>query len=151
MEKPFRPAEKPDGSVQICTNLMALNDLVQKEGYPSPIINDLIEKAYGSQWFTLIDLKDGYFQVEINEQDKEKTALKFDNLLYEWYRMPMGFKNAPSIFQKMMDKLLADMIGLGVEVYLDGIIIHAASRIEHEKLVYKVFTILDKNNLVINI
>ena len=47
-----------------------------------------------------------------------------------------------------MDKLLADMIGLGVEVYLDGIIIHAASRIEHEKLVYKVFTILDINNLI---
>lgn len=148
---PIRPVMKPDGTVRICTNLIALNDLVEKESYPTPIMNDLIEKVQGSQIFSLIDLKDGYFQVEISEEDRMKTAFKFDNMLFEWCRMPMGFKNAPSIFQKMMDKLLANVIGLGVEVYLDDIIIHAKSRIEHDKLLYKVFNTLETNNLFVNV
>lgn len=97
---PIRPVENPDGSIRICTNLIALNEIVESESYPTPIMSDLIEKVQGSNIFSLIDLKDGYFQIEIQEEDKEKTAFKFDNLLYEWNRMPMGFKNAPSIFQK---------------------------------------------------
>lgn len=148
---PMRPVRKPNGKIRICTNLIAVNEITEKEEYPTPIMNDLIEKVQGSDWFTVIDLKDGYFQVEIRECDKYKTAFKFDNLLYEWNRMPMGFKNAPSIFQKMMDKLLGDLSGKGVEVYLDDIVIHTKTRKEHEGLLREVFNRLRKNNLYINI
>lgn len=148
---PIRPVEKPDGSIRVCTNLIALNDLVRKENYPTPIMSDLIEKVQGSEWFTLIDLKDGYFQVEIKEEDKMKTAFKFENMVYEWNRMPMGFKNAPSIFQKMMDKLLADMSGNGVEVYLDDIVVHGKTRKIHDDLVEEVFKRLEMNNLFVNV
>lgn len=71
------------------------------ESYPTPIMSDLIEKVQGSNLFTLIDLKDGYFQIEIKEEDKHKTAFKFDNLLYEWNRMPMGFKTL-QVYSKIL-------------------------------------------------
>ncbi|KAI5152345.1 hypothetical protein ENBRE01_2758 [Enteropsectra breve] len=148
---PVRPVEKSDGSIRICTNLIALNDIVEKEDYPTPLMNDLIEKLQGSEWFTVVDLKDGYFQIEINEEDKEKTAFKFENLLYEWNRMPMGFKNAPSIFQKMMDELLGDLSGKGVEVYLDDIVIHAKSKKDHDMIVREVFKRLEESNLYVNV
>jgi hypothetical protein len=147
---PIRPVEKPDKSIRICTNLIALNDLVVKESYPTPIMSDLIEKVQGSKWFTLIDLKDGYFQIEIKEEHKFKTAFKFDNLIYEWNRMPMGYKNAPSIFQKLMDKILGDMSNKGVEVYLDDIIVHAKTRRKHDELVHEVFKRLNQSNLFVN-
>jgi hypothetical protein len=148
---PITPVEKPDKSIRICTNLIALNNIVEKEEYPTPIMNDLIEKVQGSEYFTVVDLKDGYFQIEIREEDKKKTAFKFDNQVYEWNRMPMGFKNAPSIFQKMMDKLLGDLSNKGVEVYLDDIIVHSKTREEHDKLVDEVFRRLEANNLYINV
>lgn len=148
---PIRPVEKPDKSIRICTNLITLNEIVTKKDYPTPIMNDLIEKTQGSKWFTVIDLKDGYFQIEIKEEDKRKTAFKFDNAVYEWARMPMGFKNAPSIFQKMMDNILGDLTGKGVEAYLDDIVVHAKTKEEHETLLFEVFKRLEENNLYINI
>ena len=57
----------------------------------------------------------------------------FKNWLYEWVRMPMGFKNAPAIFQRIMDTILKDMQGNGVEVYLNGIIIYDRTESEHGK------------------
>ncbi|KAI5153777.1 hypothetical protein ENBRE01_3245, partial [Enteropsectra breve] len=147
---PVRPVIKPDGSVRICTNLIALNDLVVKEEYPTPIMSDLVEKVQGSQYFTLIDLKDGYFQIEIIEEHKHKTAFKFDNLLYEWNRMPMGYKNAPSIFQRIMDHILGDLSDKGVEVYLDDIIIHAKNKESHDLILDEVLRRLESNNLYIN-
>lgn len=63
-------------------------------------MGDLIEKVQGSKLFTIIDLNDGSSPIEIAEEDKENTAFKFDNLLYEWSRMPKGFENG-AFFRKL--------------------------------------------------
>lgn len=148
---PMTPVLKPNGNVRICVNYIALNELVEKVNYETPIMDDLIEKVQGSQWLTVIDLKDGYFQIEIAERDRYKTAFKFDNMIYEWNRMPMGFTNAPGIFQEAMDKLFNDLTDQGVEVYLDDIVIYSKTKKEHERLLKEVFKRFERNNLYINI
>lgn len=66
---PIHPVVKPDGSVRICTNLIMLNSFVSSDLYTLPLMPDIIEKMQGSQFFTLVDLKDGYFQIPIKQED----------------------------------------------------------------------------------
>ncbi|KAI5149341.1 hypothetical protein ENBRE01_0846 [Enteropsectra breve] len=147
---PIRPVIKPDGSVRICTNLIMLNKLVISDPYSIPLMPDIIEKMQGARYFTLIDLKDGYFQIPIREQDRHKTAFKFEHSLYEWCRMPMGYKNAPALFQRIMDTILNDRLGRGVNVYLDDIVIYGKTKNEHDAITHWVFQRLKENNLIAN-
>ncbi len=75
---PIRALEKPDGGIRLVSNLMALNDIVEKDPYELASIRDVIRSTYGSKYFTVIDLKEGFYSVEIEETDKHKTAFKFN-------------------------------------------------------------------------
>jgi hypothetical protein len=147
---PIRPVIKPDESVRMCMNMMALNTLVEKDEEDIPRIEDILDKMQGNRYFTVIDLKEGYFQIRIAEQDKEKTAFEINDKKYEWNRMPMGFKNAPMIFQRIMKKELKELIHKGVEVYLDDIVIYSKDENEHDSILMKVMSILEEKNLKIN-
>lgn len=147
---PIRPVIKPDGSVRICTNLIMLNTLVKPDPYTIPLMTDIIERVQGAQFFTLIDLKDGYFQIAIREEDRHKTAFKFEHQLYEWCRMPMGYKNAPALFQRIMDIVLREHLNNGVSVYLDDIVIYGKTKEEHDRIVHFVFQQLKRYNLIVN-
>ncbi|KAI4293299.1 hypothetical protein PAPHI01_2573 [Pancytospora philotis] len=147
---PIRPVLKPDGSVRICTNLIKLNTLVAADPYTIPLMSAIIEKMQGARYFTLVDLKNGYFQIAIRDSDCHKTAFKFEHTLYEWSRMPMGYKNAPALFQRIMDTVLNERLGRGVNVYLDDIVIYGRTKTEHDDNAHWVFQRLRDNNLVAN-
>lgn len=148
---PIRALEKPDGSVRLVSNLMCLNDLTEKDSYTIPEMKRIVEATVGSNYISIFDLREGYYQVEIAEEHRFKTAFEFDGGVYEWCGMVMGFKNAPMIFQRIMNKIMAGMLGKGVEVYLDDILIHAKTLNEHDRLVKMVLTKLRENNLKVNI
>ena len=107
------------------SNLVALNDLVEKDPGGLPNIRDVVRATVGSKWFTVIDLKEGFYHIEIEESDnKHKTAFEIDRKVYERNSMVMGFKNAPQILQRVMNRILERMIGREVEVYRDDIVVH---------------------------
>ena len=87
---PIRPVLKEDGSIRITSNMQFLNNLVEQNNYTIPHIQRVIEKTQGMKWFSVIDLKDGYFQIKLKAEDKYKTAFYFENKLYQWTRMPQG-------------------------------------------------------------
>lgn len=147
---PIRAIRKPDGGIRIASNLMALNDLSEKDSYKLPEIRKIINATQGSRYFTVLDLKEGHYQVKIKEEHRFKTAFEFENKVYEWCGMVMGFKNAPMIFQRVINKVLEDFLGKGVEVYLDDVVIHAKTIEEHDELVEKVVRKLKENNMRIN-
>ena len=91
---------KPDGSVRIATNLVVLNKIVELDKYSLPNMEGIIFSLHGQKWVFKIDLKDGFFQKPLREKDKHKTAFRHGHKLKEWNVMPMGFKNAPAIFQR---------------------------------------------------
>jgi Reverse transcriptase (RNA-dependent DNA polymerase) len=105
---------------------MSLNELAEKDSYSLPEMRKIVQATQGSNYLTVLDLKDAYYHVEITEEHKEKTAFEINGRVYEWCGMVMGYKNGPMIFQRIMDKILDEVIGKEVEVYLDDIImIHA--------------------------
>ena len=100
-----------------------LNALTRKDAYPLPRIDDALDTLAGSKWFITLDLISGYWQVEVSDEDWEKTAFCTPDELFEFNVMLFGLCNAPATFQRLMDAVLADLQWKSCLVYLDDVII----------------------------
>lgn len=147
---PIRAIQKPNGSIRLVSNFMALNDLCEKDPYELKNIRDVINSTQGNNYFTVIDLKEGFYSIEIDEDDKKKTAFEFDGRVYEWNSMVMGFKNAPQIMQRVMNKVLDQELRNGVDVYMDDVIVSGRTRGEHDERLGKVMCRFRDYSLKIN-
>jgi hypothetical protein len=125
---------KKDGEVRFCIDYRALNQVTRRDVYPLPRIDETLEALSGAKLFTTLDLKAGYWQVEMAEEDKDKTAFTTRQGLYRFVRMPFGLMNAPSTFQRMMNCVLRGLTWLTCLVYLDDIIIYTKGGIERHIL-----------------
>ncbi|KAF9762861.1 Polyprotein P3 [Nosema granulosis] len=91
------------------TKTSSTTKIIEDNNYTIPKINEIIKKKTESMtYFTILDLEDEFFQVKIKGKDKYRTAFHFRNNLYQYTRMPQGFKNSPAIFQIIMDKIFKD-------------------------------------------
>ena len=124
-----------------------LNEKTIDDRYPIPNISDILDKLGRSMYFSTLDLASGFHQVEIDEKDIPKTAFSVENGHYEFLRMPFGLKNAPSTFQRVMDNVLREHIGVICLVYMDDIIVFSTSLTEHMENLTKIFKTLEKHNL----
>jgi len=126
--------KKKDGSLRLCIDYRKLNDRTIKDAYQLPRIDETFDKMYGSKWFSSLDLQSGYWQVEMADQDKQKTAFSVGDLgFFECNRMPFGLTNAPATFQRLMEQTLNNLPN--VLVFIDDIVIFSATFEEHiEKL-----------------
>ena len=108
-----------------------LNEKTINDKYPIPEITDILDKLGKAKYFSTIDLVSGFHQIQLEENDMEKTAFSVNGGKYEFTRMPFGLKNAPATFQRVMDCILRDLIGVCCFVYMDDIIIYSSSLQEH--------------------
>ena len=116
--------QKKDGSLRFCIDLRKLNSQTVKDAYSLPRIDETLDCLNGAQWFTSLDLKSGYWQVELDKDSKALTAFTVGPLgFYQCIRMPFGLTNAPATFQRLMESCLGDMHLKWVIIYLDDIII----------------------------
>ena len=114
---------KKDGSLRFCIDLGKLNARNVKDAYSLPRIEDSLDCLNRVQWFTSLDLKLGYWQVELDEESKALTAFTVGPLgFYPCECMPYGLTNAPATFQRLMESCLVDMHLKWVIIYLDDII-----------------------------
>ena len=100
-----------------------MNAVARKDAYPLPRIDDILDTVAGSRWFTTLDLLSGYWQVEVDEQDREKTAFCISEGLFEFRVMPFGLCNAPATFQSLMNLTLAGSQFSSCLVYIDDVIV----------------------------
>ncbi|GFU98241.1 hypothetical protein TNCV_672551 [Trichonephila clavipes] len=98
---------KKDGSWRFCVDYRKLNSVPKKDVYPLPRIDDTLDCLKGAKFFSSMDFRSGYWQIEIDEADREKTAFITPEGLYEFKVMPFGLCNAPATFEKMMDAILS--------------------------------------------
>lgn len=121
-----------------------------KDCYHLPRIDEIVDELSGAEYFTSLDATSGYYQIEVCENDKEKTAFRWKYGLYELNRMPFWLCNAPSTFQREMDKIFSEVRGNFVLSYLDDIIVYSRSREEHLEHLRIVKDILISSNIALN-
>ncbi|GET52314.1 retroviral-like aspartic protease 1 [Rhizophagus irregularis DAOM 181602=DAOM 197198] len=133
------------------TRIIKINQMTITDAYPLPRIDDLLEKFRVAKWFTTIDLASGYWQIEMEEEDKEKTAFICSQGLYEFNVMPFGLKNAPAIFQRTMNKIFKEYLDKFMNVYIDDIIIYSKNWNEHLQHIKIVLEELRKTNMMLKL
>lgn len=129
-----------------------LNEKTIDDSYPIPNIVDILDKLGRSNYFSILDLKSGFHQIEVEENDREKTAFSVDNGHYEFRRMPFGLKNAPSTFQRLVDNILRENVAkIQCMVYMDDIIVFSNGLEEHIKYLKSVFNKLSEARLKVQL
>ncbi len=107
---PVLLVEKKDGSLRMVVDYRGLNEVTIKNKYPLPMINDLFDRLQGAKVFSKIDLRSGYHQLKIREQDIPKTAFTTRYGLYEYTVMSFGLTNAPAYFMNMINKVFMEFL-----------------------------------------
>ena len=98
---------KKDGTMPFCVDYRKLNGVTARDSYPLPRMDECIDSLGDSNYFTTLDCNSGYWQVEIAEEDCDKTTFASHSGLYRFLRVPFGLKNAPATFQRAVDIILS--------------------------------------------
>ena len=123
---------KKDGDLRLCIYLCKLNNCTVKDGYALPRIEDTLDCLHGAVWFSTLDLKSGYWQVELEEEAKPLTTFTMGPLgFWECERMPCGLINAPATFQRLMEYCLGELHLTWCIIYLDDITVFSQTPEEH--------------------
>lgn len=144
---PIVVVRKKNGDVRLCIDYRKLNLQTIKDAYALPNLEESFMALTGSKWFSVLDLKSGYYQIEMHEADKPKTAFVTPLGFWEFNRMPQGVTNAPSTFQRLMERCMGDLHLREVLVFLDDLIIFSNSLEEHERRLIQVLSRLREYGL----
>lgn len=138
---------KPDGSMRMCIDYRELNKITQKNKYPMPRIDDLMDNLGGAKYFSSLDLTSGYHQLGLHASDWPKTAFNTHIGKYEWRVLPFGLTNAPAVFQTAMNRVFGAHLNSFVCVYLDDILVFSKTEADHLKHLRLVLELLRQHNL----
>ena len=114
---------KRDGSYRMCIDYGEVNFCTEKDAIPLPRTDDVLEALGGGQWFSCLDLASGYWQMQVKEEDKPKTAFQTHRGQFQWRVMPFGSTNGPASFTRLMNPALSKLTWTHCLVYLDDTII----------------------------
>ncbi|GJT20214.1 putative reverse transcriptase domain-containing protein [Tanacetum coccineum] len=139
--------KKKDGSFRMCIDYRELNKLTVKNRYPLPRIDDLFDQLQGSSVYSKIDLRSGYHQLRVREEDILKTAFRTRYGHYEFQVMPFGLTNAPAVFMDLMNRVCKPYLDKFVIVFIDDILIYSKNKKEHEEHLKAILELLKKEEL----
>ncbi|GJW10157.1 reverse transcriptase domain-containing protein [Tanacetum coccineum] len=139
--------KKKDGSMRMCIDYRELNKLTVKNRYPLPRIDDLFDQLQGARYFSKIDLRSGYHQLRVHEDDIPKTAFRTRYGHFEFTVMPFGLTNAPAIFMDLMNRVCKPYLDKFVIVFIDDILIYSKTKEDHKVHLRLMLELLTKEKL----
>ncbi|KXJ72535.1 hypothetical protein RP20_CCG017781 [Aedes albopictus] len=140
--------KKKNNTFRMCVNFRPLNKLVIRDNYPMPVIDDLIVKLRNKRYFTALDLKNGYYHVDVNENSKKYLSFVVEGGQYEFNKLPFGFANSPAAFVRYIRKVLEPFIASGtVIVFIDDFMISTDTLEEHYEVLAAVLARLSDNHV----
>ncbi|MEO0454665.1 MAG: reverse transcriptase family protein [Verrucomicrobiota bacterium] len=129
---PIVMVKKKDNSLRLCIDYRRLNQATIRDSFPLPRVDDTLDSLHGCRFFSSLDLAQGFRQVEMSDEDRQKTAFSVPGRgHFEFETMPMGLVNAPGVFQRLMTIALNGLLGNQCFVYLDDILITGKTLEEH--------------------
>uniref|UniRef100_A0A2M4CKM2 RNA-directed DNA polymerase n=1 Tax=Anopheles darlingi TaxID=43151 RepID=A0A2M4CKM2_ANODA len=142
--------KKKDGSSRVCVDYRKLNAGVLKDGFPVPIVEEVLNKLQKAKWFTVMDLANGFFHVPVEEESKKYTAFATKKGLFEFNRAPFGFCNSPAAFIRFVNYVFRDLLKENMlDLYMDDIVVHGETDIECLEKTKKVLETAAKAGLAV--
>ncbi|KAF5756306.1 putative nucleotidyltransferase, Ribonuclease H [Helianthus annuus] len=139
--------KKKDGSFRMCIDYRELNKLTIKNRYPLPRIDDLFDQLHGASYFSKIDLRSGYHQLRVYEEDIPKTAFRTRYGHYDFTVMSFGLTNAPAVFMDLMNRVCKPYLDKFIIVFIDDILIYSKTQADHEQHLRLTLELLKKEQL----
>lgn len=132
---PMLLVKKKDGSDRLCIDFRELNLNTISDKFPLPLISDQKDRLRGGKYFSILDMASGFYQIPIHPNSIEKTAFVTTEGQYEFLAMPIGLKNASSIFQRAIVQALGNLAYSYAVVYIDDVLVVANTKQEaYERL-----------------
>lgn len=145
---PIVPVLKPDNDVRICLDMRAANKAIIRENHPLPTMEQLIPRFGKATFFSKLDIKNAFHQVELEENSREITTFITSKGLFRYKRLMFGISCAPEHFQKIIEKMLLPCEG--VVNFIDDIVVFGHDKKEHDARLQHVLTVLKDNNVLLN-
>jgi len=118
---------KKDGFLRFCIDYRAVNNVTYQDTYPLPRTDCCLDALHIAKWFTTLDLRSGYYNIPVSLRDRDKTAFVTRRGCWRFTVMPFGLTCAPSVFQRLMDMVLAGLSYETCLVYLDDVIVFGST------------------------
>lgn len=148
---PLLPVKKSNGKFRVCLDSRRVNDATKNDAYPMPHLHETLHRIEQAKFFSVIDLKEAYWQIPLQESSRKFTAFRTKKGLYRFKVMPFGLKGAPFTMSKLMDIVIGTDLQPQVWVYLDDIIIATKTLSQHFNLIEEVAKRLKQANLTISL
>ena len=142
--------KKMNGKRKVCVDFMDLNRACPKDQFTMMKIDQLVDATYGHSRMSFLDAFQGYHQIALAVEDREKTAFSSLKVNYHYTVMPFGLKNAGATYQRMMKRTFRDKIGRTVEVYIDDMVVKSKRELQHVEDLQDVFATLRHHRLCLN-
>ena len=136
---------KANGKWRMCADYRALNTRTVEHRYPLPSIQSILSTLGGSTVFSTIDLVSGFHKIRIHDEDIEKTAFNTQFGAFEWVSMPLGLCIVPSTFDRVVNGVLPDHLGIIVWVYIDDILVYLKDAEVHQRHLDLVHELLQRH------